>query len=264
MLRSYGPAAIAAGHAVFRPPSINVNQISATAATLKKIDDPALSSAKRNTVDDRLYSQEVLRPSALLQDRRTLSATAALAGTISGTASGSAYSSYTRAQLRQRRLELERELAALESSGAGSPSASSRTPSASSGEEVHSLNAHSSSSVARILVNSRERHISAPTPTYPSRPASASGLGLDGFETSPYEQIGSDDIDPANLPSDWGKAAYKQGWKGAPPVSYSQEQRPSIQQQKRSSWFWGGGGAAGASSSASPANSNPGQGKKND
>ena len=264
MLRSYGPAAIAAGHAVFHPPTTNVNAITAPNATARRktVEDLARAPKLQSKSDDRLYPQEILhRTTGLSSDRRTVSATAALAGTTNAAkASASVYSSYTRAQLRQRRLELERELASLESSGSGSASASasSRARSTSPGEDMASVAPHSPASTLPVISspNKRERHISAPTPTHPPRLSPLSGYGMGGLDASAYEQIGREDVDNANLPEDWGKEAKKTGWKGAPPALVPNERPPA--HQKRSSWFWNGGGHPDATATASAS----GQAKK--
>ena len=124
MLRSYGPAAVAASSSLFKPlRNVNTSSLHADVplddiARRKKYDDLGLApgSSSRSIPREilRLYSQEVASLSSTRQDRRFHSASAALDCATGGTANESANSSYTHCQLRQRRLELERELAALD------------------------------------------------------------------------------------------------------------------------------------------------------
>lgn len=292
MLRNYGPAALAAGHAVLHPLQSQSQSQSQSGtrtggvlnedAKRKKYDDLAASG-----ISNRTYAQEMPRASGVAGEggKRAVSAAAALMGGGAGTqaqgqASSSAYSGYTRAQLRQRRLELERELASLETPIA------SRTVShvyneqdESPAGDMDSLRPYPPTSSSSAV---RSRHISAPTPPrYPSasspasasRPSSSSSVNLaagsgavnSGLEASLYEQIRREDIDNVSLPKDWGTRAQKQGWKGAPPtpssgnsvhtvdsspsasasstVGKEAEERPALP-PKRSSWFWNSGSAA--------------------
>lgn len=240
MLRSYGPAALAAGQAMLHPLSSATANVKLNAARGQPVD---ADSARRKKYDDlaaggssgRLYPQEVPRPAG---DKRSASASAALVGATGGNSSSSIYSSYTRAQLRQRRLELERELAALEGS--------------SSSNEENDDSAH-------LRSNVRSRHISAPT-SPPSKRMSSTSLHQSSLEGSLYETIETDDVvDRAALPSDWGRGASSRGWKGAPPVPSpssgsplaNQTATPSGSQAKRSSWFWNSG-AGGPSPVSTP------------
>jgi hypothetical protein len=209
--------------------------------------------------------------------KRAVSAAATLIGGAGAAATqascSSAYSGYTRAQLRQRRQELERELASLETPIA------SRTVShvyneqdENNHDDMDSLRPYPPTSNTASV---RSRHISAPTPPRhasspsSSRPTSSSSVNLasgtgsgavnSGLEGSLYEQIRREDIDNVHLPKDWGTRAQKQGWKGAPPTPSSSgnsvhsidsassssttttghgpaEQRPAAP-AKRSSWF---------------------------
>jgi len=246
MLRSYGPAAVAASSSLFRPlRGVNTNSLHADVplddvAQRKKYDDLGVAGPFRSMPREkqRLYSQEVITSSR--QDRRIQSASAALVGDTGGVSSGSAYSTYTRAQLRQRRLELERELAALENTSIAGSEASDI---ASAGGLTPARGKASTPSTIR------ERHISAPSLPLPGerRSPAVTPPGLEASTT--FETIARDEVvDQDTLPNDWGRDADRRGWRGAPdptqlgygtsPPARSTE-RPS--NQKRTSWsFWSG------------------------
>lgn len=246
MLRSYGPASVAASSSLFRPlRNVNTNSLHANVpldevSRRKKYDDLGVAGPSRSMPSEkqRLYSQEV--PRDVRQDRRIHSASAALIGATGGTASGSAYSSYTRAQLRQRRLELERELEALESTSIAGSEASDAASAGGLTPARGNLNTPSTI---------RERHISAPSLPLPGerRSPAVTPPGLEASTT--FENIGREEVvDKGALPIDWGRNADRHGWKGAPdptqlghgpaPATGSAERPPH---QKRSSWsFWGG------------------------
>lgn len=246
MLRSYGPAAVAASSSLFRPlRNVNTTTLHADVplddvSRRKKYDDLGVAGSSRAIPLERqrLYSQEVSRD--IRQDRRIHSASAALVGATGGAASASAYSSYTRAQLRQRRLELERELEALESTSV-------------LGSEASDAASAGGLTPARSKVNTpstiRERHISAPSLPLPGerRSPAVTPPGMEASTT--FENIGREEVvDQRALPNDWGRNADRRGWRGAPdptqltygPASPGRSaERPP--HQKRSSWsFWGG------------------------
>lgn len=246
MLRSYGPAAVAASSSLFRPlRNVNTTSLHANVplddvARRKKYDDLGVAGPSRSMPrkKQRLYSQEVT--SEPRQDRRIQSASAALIGATGGVSSGSAYSSYTRAQLRQRRLELERELAALENTSIAGSEASDA---ASAGGLTPARGKASTPSTIR------ERHISAPSLPLPGqrRSPAVTPPGLEASTT--FETIARDEVvDQGTLPNDWGRDADRRGWRGAPdpsqlghgtPPPAGSTERPS--NQKRTSWsFWSG------------------------
>lgn len=244
MLRSYGPAAVAASSSLFRPLR-NVNTTSLHAdvplddiARRKKYDDLGVAGPSKSIPRERerLYSQEVTGR----QDRRIQSASAAFVGATGASASGSAYSLYTRAQLRQRRLELERELAALENTSLAGGEAS---------DAASAGNLSSARGKSNAPSTVRERHTSAPSLPLPGQHDSPSVTppGLEASTT--FETIARDEVvDQGTLPSDWGRNADRRGWRGAPdPTQLSHGSAPSTRSptrppnQKRSSWsFWGG------------------------
>lgn len=246
MLRSYGPAAVAAGSSLFRPlRNVDTNSLHADAplddvSRRKKYDDLGIAGPAEAALPqrERLYSQEMSGNAR--QDRRIPSASAAISGATGATASGSAYSSYTRAQLRQRRLELERELAILENS---SVAGSEGSDAASAGGLTPARGTISTPSTVR------GRHISAPSLPLPGERISPALITRELEASTTFERIGQEDVvDQGTLPSDWGRNAEKHGWKGAPdptqmsygsPLSTRSAERPA--QSKRSSWsFWGG------------------------
>lgn len=100
MLRSYGPAAVAAGSSLFRPlRNVDTNALHADvpldqAARLKKYDDLGVAGPSRSIPKERLYSQEVGYD--VRQDRRIHSASAALIGATGATASGSTHCMFMR------------------------------------------------------------------------------------------------------------------------------------------------------------------------
>lgn len=270
LLRSYGPAAVAAGSSVLKPlRNVNTASLHANVPPLdeasrrKKYDDLGVAGASSRPPRDRLYSQEVRGGPAAGQnptgsgqlDRRVHSASAALLGATGGNATGSAYSSYTRAQLRQRRIELERELAALETTS-DAPSEADSVAALPAG--VSSQRGPVSGSATPTTVRERERHISAPNISFPpsQQPLRRSPAGTPPYmeSSTTFEQIGRDEaVDQASLPNDWGKNVDRRGWRGAPPIPQlplpgqpvpSQQPSSSVErphQQKRSSWsFWGG------------------------
>lgn len=271
MLRSYGPAAVAASSSLFRPlRNVNTTSLHADvpldeASRRKKYDDLSVGAPPLRTKPrERLYSQEV--GPILRQDRRIHSASAALVGATGGAASGSAYSSYTRAQLRQRRLELERELAALESTSVGTSEA---------GEHLFRSDGPRSGH-ASTPSTVRERHISAPSLPLPGQHISSSITppGMEGSTT--FENIARDEVlDQSGLPNDWGRNADRRGWKGAPDPTqlYTNQQDrsppppPSATRppsQKRTSWtFWGGGNNSPGRAPEAPSSSASDNGKKN-
>lgn len=267
MLRSYGPAAVAAGSSLFRPlRNVDTNALHADvpldqAARRKKYDDLGVAGPSRSIPKERLYSQEVGYD--VRQDRRIHSASAALIEATGATASGSAYSSYTRAQLRQRRLELERELAALENTSVAASDASDAGASSARG------NSDTPSTV-------RDRHISLPSLPLPGQRTSPATTppGLEASTT--FERIGRDEaVDQSGLPNDWGRNADKRGWRGAPgPTELGQSQsqsqsppppssaRPS--NQKRSSWLlWGGSNTSNSAAASQHSGTSSDNGKKN-
>lgn len=222
----------------------------------------ALRSAL-NRDPQRLYQQEVTRPTA---DRRVMSASAAVGGT---SATASAYSGYSREQLRQRRLELEAELAALEapntsftgpsSPGGDSlhaptgPTRASRTPSPIDSPNDDSLRAYPPSPA-----RDRGRHVSGPVSSRGGRISPLAMSMTSPLDASAYETIRREEAENIVLPPDWGRSASRDGWKGAPPhqgqpgtaasglsksMGPSSTTKPSTSDQqigavKRQSWFW--------------------------
>lgn len=212
-------------------------------------------SASRQAEDNRLYQQEVGRQTA--PSRRTASASAVMGATT-------AYATYSRDQLRQRRLQLEAELAALESpntllSPGDKPS---RTPSPGSDPPVEpSYRLPSSTSMPLQPLRTRERHVSGPASAgvRGGRISPMTASYASPLEGSVFENIAREDADDTLLPPDWGRRADRSGWKGAPPSAQQQQQRqrtasqsalatsmgPSTSTpQARQNWFWSSTSAA--------------------
>lgn len=250
LVKQYGPAALAAGQAIIKPLS----------PERKQVIDAARAAQKRN--DDFPPQQRARYPSELgrggvPRGLRTASASV-LQNTQQAQASGSRYASFSRQQLRQRRLELEQELAALESNTSGAfdessaagaflsaPRSGAATPTRGSGPPSP-LESVRPGPPTPAGGSGRDRHISAPTPPRSSSMAAS------------YDSIGREELNEADLPSDWGRNVAKAGWKGAPPAS---AERPMA--EKRGSWF--SGWRAGSEQLGTPApQGNGSKGKKSD
>lgn len=248
LVKHYGPAALAAGQAIIKPLSPERKQVIDAARAAQKKNDAFPPQQQRAR-----YPSELGRGGV---PRGLRTASASVLQQPQAQASGSRYASFSRQQLRQRRLELEQELAALESNTSGAfdesataflsaPRSGAATPSRGSGppSPLDSVRP-GPPTPAGAAAGGRDRHISAPTP--PSMAAS-------------YDSIARDELNEADLPSDWGRNVAKAGWKGAPPAPAPAE-RPTA--EKRGSWF--SGWRAGSEQGTPVAQGSGSKGKKSD